>query len=268
MCRRVGMSRQNYYREKRQREREQVNEALVVKLVQRERRQQPQLGGRKLLWLLRRELAEAGVVLGRDRFFGLLRRHGLLVERRRRTARTTASRHGFRVYRNRLKERRIEGPHEAWVSDLTYVRTDEGFLYLSLISDQASRKIVGWEISGDLKAEGSCQALRQAVRQLPKGKRPLHHSDRGIQYCCRDYIGILEKRGLEVSMTEENHCYENGQAERLNGILKQEYGIGGCFRTKAQAREAIRQGIGLYNHRRPHQSLGYRTPEEVHRQAA
>lgn len=262
------MSRQNYYREKRQRQREAVNEALVVELVQRERRQQPQLGGRKLLAILQPELAEAGVAIGRDRFFRLLREQGLLIERKRRKARTTDSRHGFRVYGNRLKEGEFTKPHEAWVSDLTYVGTDEGFVYLSLISDRVSRKIVGWEASASLSAEGCCRALRQALGQLPAGERPLHHSDRGIQYCCRDYIGTLEKWGLEVSMTEENHCYENAQAERLNGILKQEYGIGGRFRTKAQAREAIRQGIWLYNHRRPHQSLGYRTPEAVHRQAA
>jgi transposase InsO family protein len=262
------MSRQNFYKERRQRQRRQVDEELVVELVQRERTLQPQVGGRKLQWMLREELAEAEVRIGRDRFFELLRQHGLLLERRRRKAVTTQSRHGFRVYRNRLKDRPIEGAHEAWVSDLTYVRTDEGFVYLSLISDKASRKVVGWEVSGGLEAEGCCRALRQALQQLPAGKRPIHHSDRGIQYCSRAYVELLERRGLEVSMTEENHCYENAQAERLNGILKQEYGLGGCFRTPAQARQAIRQAIWLYNHRRPHQSLGYQTPEEVHRQAA
>jgi len=262
------MSRQNYYREKRQRQREEIDEALVVALVQRERRQQPRLGGRKLLSILQPELTEAGVAIGRDRFFRLLREQDLLIERKRRKARTTDSRHGFRVYRNLLKEREFTNPHEAWVSDLTYVGTDEGFVYLSLISDRVSRKIVGWEASASLSAEGCWRALRQALQQLPPGKRPLHHSDRGIQYCCQDYIGTLEKWGLEVSMTEENHCYENAQAERLNGILKQEYGIGERFRTKEQARRAIRQAIELYNRRRPHMSLGYRTPEEVHGKAA
>lgn len=262
------MSRQNYYKERRRRGRRQVDEELVVELVQRERRLQPQVGGRKLRWLLREELTEAEVWIGRDRFFELLRRHGLLLERRRRKAVTTDSRHGFRVYRNVLKDREIDQAHEAWVSDLTYVRTDEGFVYLSLISDKASRKVVGWEVSDRLEAEGCCRALRQALQQLPEGTRPIHHSDRGIQYCSQAYVELLERRGLEVSMTEINHCYENAQAERLNGILKQEYGLGGCFRTKEQARRAARQAIWLYNTRRPHLSLGYRTPEAAHRSAA
>lgn len=268
LCRRVKMSRQNFYRERRQRQKEEVDSELVMALVKRERKLHPRVGGRKLLHLLKRELAEAGVALGRDRFFELLRGKGELVARRRRRVATTESRHGFRVYGNLLKDREIGGPHEAWVSDLTYLRTEEGFLFLSLISDRASRKVVGWEASDSLEASGSCRALRQALAQLPEGKRPLHHSDRGIQYCCHAYIQLLEARGLEISMTEENHCYENAQAERLNGILKQEYRLGDGFRTKDDARRAIRQAIWLYNHRRPHLSLGYRTPEEVHRAAA
>lgn len=268
LCGRLGMSRQNYYREARQRQRRQVDESLVVELVQRERRLQPRLGGRKLFRMLQPELAEAGVAMGRDRFFEILKQHGLLVEPRRRKARTTHSGHGLPVYRNLLKGRQLSGPHEAWVSDQTYVRTDEGFVYLSLISDAFSRKVVGWDASDSLEAEGSCRALKRALAQLGEGKQPLHHSDRGVQYCSQAYLEILGQWGLEVSMTESLHCYENAQAERLNGILKQEYGLGGSFRTKAQARQAIREAIELYNQRRPHLSLGYRTPEEVHQAAA
>ena len=154
------------------------------------------------------------------------------------------------------------------MSDLTYIRTEERFLYLSLITDDRSRKIVGWQAADGLEVEGCLRALQQALAQLPAGSRPIHHSDRGIQYCCHEYTQLLESRGLPISMTEHNHCAENAKAERVNGILKQEYGLGQTFASKAQARQAIEQAIWLYNHRRPHVSLDYRKPDEVHRQAA
>ena len=218
--------------------------------------------------MLSPELEKAGIELGRDRFIGILRRHDLLVERRPRRGWTTQSLHHFYKYPNSLKVSPITAAHQAWVSDLTYIRSEEGFLYLSLITDDFSRKIVGWEAADRLEAEGCLRALRQALGQLPVGSRPIHHSDRGIQYCCQDYTGLLESHGLTISMTEDNHCYENAKAERVNGILKQEYGLGRTFASKAQARRAIEQAIWLYNYRRPHVSLGYLKPDEVHRQAA
>ena len=264
LCRGVRLSRQGYYKSRRARGRREVDEEAVVELVKRERQVQPRLGGRKLLVVLKADMESMGIRVGRDRFFSILRREGLLVPRRRRGVRTTQSRHGLRTYGNLYRDARIEGVHEAWLSDLTYVRTDEGFVYVSLISDAYSRKIVGYASSATLEARGSVGALRMALGQLPGGARPLHHSDRGIQYCCRAYVGTLERRGLGISMTEENHCYENAQAERLNGILKQEYGLGVSFRSRRQAGAAVRQAVGLYNGRRPHTSLGYRTPESVH----
>ena len=268
LCRAVGMSRQNYYKQRRSRQRRQVEEGLVVELVQGERQLQPELGGRKVLVRIRPGLEQAGIEMGRDRFFELLRSHNLLIQGKKRGKKTTDSRHGFRVYRNHYKDLEVTEADQAWVADLTYLRTWEGFLYLSLISDASSRKIIGYEASDRLEAEGCLASLEQALAQLPEGKRPLHHSDRGIQYCCSDYIGKLQGRGLSISMTEENHCYENAQAERLNGILKQEYALGACFRTKAQARQAVDQAVWLYNELRPHMSLGYRTPSEVHSKAA
>ena len=238
-----------------------------MELVKRERRLQPRLGVRKLLVRLGDDLEAMGISLGRDRLFELLKRHDLLIKRPRRGARTTDSRHGFRAYPNRLAALEPDGPHQAWVSDITYVRTDEGFLYVSLISDVWSRKIVGHEGADTLEASGSLRALNDALDQLPGGCRPLHHSDRGIQYACGEYVGCLTSAGLEISMTEEAHCYENAQAERLNGILKQEYGLGGVYRTRAQARAALAQAVWLYNTQRPHASLGYRTPEAMHQAA-
>jgi putative transposase len=261
------MSRQNYYGQRRVRAREQVAEALVVALVRQERQRQPRLGGRKLWRLLREELAAAGMALGRDRFFGVLRRQELLIRRRKRGCRTTDSRHGWRVYRNLAQDLVLTGPHQLWVSDITYVRTEEGFMYLALVMDAYSRKIVGADCSDSLEAEGARRALRMALRQLPVGARKagrVHHSDRGVQYCCGEYVALAEGSGLVLSMTEENHCYENAQAERLNGILKQEYGLGEVLATKAEAVRLVRQAVALYNGHRPHAALRYAFPEQVH----
>ena len=268
LCDRVGMSRQNYYAARRLRQRRQVDEALIVELVRRERRVQPRLGGRKLRHLLRTDLKEAGVSVGRDRFFELLAEHDLLVTPKPGTPHTTDSRHCLPVFHNLFAGLELHTPNQAWVSDLTYIRTDEGFLYAALITDAYSRKIVGFHIGDNLEAEGCIQALDQALKDLPSGKHPMHHSDRGCQYCCHEYVKRLQSRGLPISMTEIMHCYENAMAERVNGILKQEYEMGRTFRTKAQARAALEQAVALYNYRRPHTMLNYRFPADVHAEAA
>ncbi len=170
----------------------------------------------------------------------------------------------FRVYGNLLKDACLSGPCEAVVSDITYIRTDEGFMYLSLIMDAYSRAIVGYDCSDSLEAEGAMRSLSMACRQLKGCSGVIHHSDRGIQYCSAAYVGRLERGGFRISMTEVNHCYENSQAERLNGILKGEYGLGGRFLSKSDVRRAVREAVMLYNYRRPHQALGYRCPMEVH----
>jgi putative transposase len=262
------MSRQNYYAARRLRQSRQIDEALILQLVKRERRLQPRLGGRKLLYLLSADLEEAGVSIGRDRFFELLAESELLVIPKPGAPHTTNSRHSLPVFKNLLSGKELNGPNEAWVSDLTYIRTDEGFLYAALITDAYSRKIIGAHIGDSLEAEGCLCALEQALKTLPKGKRPIHHSDRGCQYCCHEYVERLLSSGLVVSMTEVMHCYENAQAERVNGILKQEYELDRRFCTKAQAKKAFEQAVWLYNHRRPHLKLGYRFPADVHKLAA
>lgn len=268
LCMRVGMSRQNYYAARRLRQRRQIDEAMILELVRRERRIQPRLGGRKLLHLLRAELKEAAVDVGRDRFFELLAEADLLVVPKPGTPRTTYSRHSLPVFGNLLAGTVLRTPNEAWVSDLTYIRTDEGFLYAALITDAYSRKIVGADIGDSLEAEGCLRALDQALNELPSGPHPVHHSDRGCQYCCHAYVERLHARGLPISMTQVMHCYENAQAERINGILKQEYEMDRTFRTKAQAKVAFQQAVWLYNHRRPHLMLQYRFPADVHAEAA
>jgi len=268
LCKRVGMSRQNYYVARRHRQRRQIDEELVVELVKKERRVQPRIGTRKLLSLLQPELAEAGVQISRNRLFEVLGSRGLLVERKRSWPKTTNSRHSLPVFRNLLPDRQPTAPNQVWVSDLTYIRTDEGFMYGAVIMDKFSRKIVGAHIGDSLEALGCIRALEKALADLPANRFPIHHSDRGCQYCCHEYVRRLRDRGLSISMTEQNHCYENAQAERVIGILKQEYEMDATFRTKSQAVAGFYQAVELYNHRRPHLSLNYAVPEQVHRQAA
>lgn len=268
LCARVGMSRQNYYAARRLRQRRQIDEALLLDLVKRERQMQPRLGGRKLLHLLDTDFEEAGIQIGRDRFFELLAESDLLVVPKPGAPHTTHSRHSLPVFSNLLAGKVLCAPNEAWVSDLTYIRTDEGFLYAALITDAYSRKIVGAHIGDSLEAEGCLHALGQALKSLPADKYPIHHSDRGCQYCCHEYVERLQARGLLISMTQVMHCYENAKAERVNGILKQEYELDRRFRTKAQARKSFEQAVWLYNHRRPHLRLNYRFPADVHEEAA
>jgi putative transposase len=264
ICKVAKMSRQNYYKRRAVRQRRSVDEGLVLELVLRERAMQPKLGTRKLMVVLKEELEHAGVSIGRDRFFAVLSRNRLLIERRARSVRTTKSGHGFAYYENLLKDVELSGARQAIVSDITYIRTDEGFMYLALVMDAYSRAILGYDCSDSLEAQGALRALSRALRGLPQDGSVIHHSDRGIQYCCGGYVGKLKRHKVRISMTEENHCYENARAERLNGILKGEYGLGGRLRRKADAVRAVAEAVRLYNWRRPHQALNYRRPMEVH----
>jgi transposase InsO family protein len=262
------MTRQNYYARRKQRQRQQVDEDLVVQLVVAERQQHPRMGTRKLHFLFQGPLAEAGVKIGRDRMFEVLRERELLVEPKpAEYPRTTNSYHCLPVFTNRIKDLEVTKPNEVWVGDLTYIRTEMGFLYLALVTDKMSRKILGYHCGDTLEAEGCLQALEQALADLPKGAHPIHHSDKGTQYCCHQYVERLAESGLSVSMTETNHCAENALAERVNGILKSEYALGTTFRCKQSARRAVSQAVHLCNHRRPHTSLQMRFPAEVHAHA-
>ena len=265
VCRQIGITRQNYYARRKARQRRRVDAGLVVALVVAERQLQPRLGTRKLHFMLQAKLVAAGVGLGRDRFLEVLRTHELLLAPQpTEYPCTTNSQHALPVFTNQIKDRVVRQPNEVWVSDLTYLRTEEGFLYLSLVTDKYSRKVVGYHC-GDTLAAGDCvQALGMALKDLPARAHPIHHSDQGSQYCCHEYVNALAVRGLTISMTERDHCAENALAERMNGILKSEYGLGQKIKTKVQARQLVAQGVQLYNERRPHTALAYRTPAAVH----
>jgi len=236
-----------------------------VAAVTAERVVQPRVGTRKL----QGHLAAAGIAVGRDRLFRWLREDGALVRRKRRGTHTTYSRHGYAVAPNRLKDATITGPGQAVVSDITYVRlARDGFAYLFLTTDVYSRRIVGWHLSRTLSHHGALQALAYTCASLTTSAGVLHHSDRGSQYCCHEFLQALAAARLLPSMTDANHCYQNAIAERVNGILKDEYDLDQTFPTVSEAQQAVAQAIHTYNHRRLHGSLSLQTPIQVFHRAA
>ena len=230
------------------------------------RKDHVKLGTRKLYYELRHDISKCGSGFGRDKFFDLLRHHDLLVKRRRKYAVTTNSDHPFYKYNNELVKAPITAPDQAWVSDITYLTTRQGFAYLSLITDAYSRKIVGWHVDVSLGVAGTIKAAEKAIRQCADTKGVIHHSDRGIQYCCYAYSGLLKKQGIKISMGEAGNCYDNAIAERVNGILKNEYLLDTEFINIEDAIEVTRRAVYLYNYKRPHWSLKLQKPAEVHEQ--
>jgi transposase InsO family protein len=234
-------------------------------VVAAHRREQPRVGTRKL----HAHLATAGVAVGRDRLFTWLRDTDALVKRKRRGTFTTYSRHGYAVAPNRLKAATITGPGQAVVSDITYLRLErDRFAYLFLTTDVYSRHIVGWHVSRDLSHHSALQALHHAVTTLQDATGVLHHSDRGSQYCCHEFLQALAAHRLLPSMTDANHCYQNAIAERVNGILKDEFDLDAVFPTVRDAQDAVAHAIHTYNTRRLHGSLQHQTPAQVFYQAA
>ena len=268
MCDYFGISRSGYYKQLKSSERSNMEETIVIDLVQELRHLMPRIGGKKMYYLLKKDLQAVGK-MGRDKFFDILRKHELLILRKRSYTKTTNSYHRFYCWKNQIKHIEFTGSNECWVSDITYLRTLHGFVYLFLITDLYSRKIVGWNLSTSLSIEGGLLALSMALRQRQDKTIPLtHHSDRGIQYCCNAYVKELQKNKITISMTEENHCYENSTAERVNGILKDEFMLDSVFKDSTDAQKAVKESIRIYNDCRPHWSLALRTPSAVHQQGA
>lgn len=245
----------------------ELQEDIVVKLVQEIRHYQPRIGGKKLYKLLKDDLDKLSETIGRDKFFDILRKRRLLVKRRKKYVSTTDSWHRFHKYKNKLKGKLLTAPNQAYVSDITYLRTGEGFVYLFLQTDAYSRMITGWDLSDSLAIEGAVKTLKMTMRQCGNTKGAIHHSDRGIQYCSNEYVKLLKKQKMEISMTEENHCYENAMAERVNGILKDEFLLDEKFANKEIAFKAVKEAIKSYNTRRPHWSLNLCTPQQIHQAA-
>jgi putative transposase len=241
----------------------------MLELVKAQRRIHPRIGIRKLYHLVASQLKEAGVKMGRDRMFLECKKAGLLVEPlRAKYPRTTQFRSYLPTFKNLTRNLVPTAPNQVWVADITYIATMEGYLYLVLITDDYSRKIVGSNTGDTLESEGCLKALEKALEELPKNAKPIHHSDRGCQFACHLYVKRLAWAGLKISMTEENHCAENAKAERVNGILKQEYCLGVEFKSKKEARRAVDQAVNTYNYLRPHDSLAKKIPAMVHQEAA
>lgn len=241
-----------------------AEDQLLVELVQGIRQRHPRMGGRKLHHELQKPLAALGITRGRDAFFDLLRRQNLLVPAKRSRRRTT--RPGLWRCPNLLADLQLGRVHQAWVGDITYITTEKGFVYLALLTDAFSRFIVGYDLSSSLATEGCLRALNQAIGQTANDdlKGLVHHSDHGVQYTARPYCDRLQSVGVRPSMGEVGNCYENALAERMNGILKCEYGLDDLFIDVEQAQEAVREAIWLYNYERPHLSLNYSKPAEIH----
>tara|TARA_B100000949_G_scaffold195183_1_gene180205 strand:+ start:459 stop:1199 length:741 start_codon:yes stop_codon:yes gene_type:complete len=243
-------------------------EKKVLSIVKNRRKSLPREGVRKLTRSLDVEFANANLKIGRDTLFNILRKHNMLTLRKKYSSRTTNSLHRFHKYKNIIKDVNVTRPNQVWVSDITYIRTIKGFCYLALITDMHSRKIVGYDISNSLELKGCERALNKALYQAKDTKGLIHHSDRGIQYCSNVYTQILKRNNIGISMTEENHCYENALAERVNGILKDEFYLDQTFDNVEHAKRAAKNAIKLYNEIRLHLSLDFKTPNYVHQNAA
>lgn len=224
----------------------------------------PRLGTRKLYWLIQPKLEAAGIKLGRDGLFKYLKDHNLLIQPKKRFTKTTDSKHWMKKYPNLLNEFPVERPEQVFVSDITYVESDEGVHYLSLVTDACSRKIMGHHLSQDMKADKVVQALKQAVKSRVSHAPLIHHSDRGNQYCSALYQAELTRNNMTPSMTDGYDCYQNAMAERVNGILKQEFLLYRCASFE-ELKKMVDQSIEIYNQLRPHLSLGMKTPEDVHK---
>jgi transposase InsO family protein len=259
-----GISRQAWYQARKRELEQEAQNALLLELVRAIRSRHPRMGGRKLHHELQKPMADLYIQRGRDRFLALLREHDLLVAPKRTGRRTTRS--GLWRCPNLVAGLPVLRVNQVWVADITYILTESGFLYLALITDAFSRFIVGYDLSSSLAAESCLRALQRALRQAGSAELAglIHHSDHGVQYTSFPYRDRLQEAQIVSSMGEVGNCYENALAERMNGILKCEYGLDDLFVSQPHVLSAVNQAVWLYNHERPHLSLNYQKPAEVY----
>ena len=260
-----GLNRQVYYRSTKRSKASRKKAEQVIELVENIRIKMPKLGGRKLYFLLSEPLKE--LKIGRDKFFNILRANHLLIIPKRSYHVTTNSHHRFRKHKNLVSDYQVTKPNQVWVADITYIGNRKNPSYLSLITDAYSKKIVGHHVAENLTTEGSLLALKKAVNHTNlKEKSIIHHSDRGLQYCSDEYQKISEKNNISCSMTQNSDPYENAVAERINGILKQEFDIDKFDVETKIKRKIVDESIKIYNELRPHFSNHYLTPNQMHKQ--
>lgn len=265
LCSLFERSRQSWYEVHERKDTSLLQEELVLSWVRQIRTVLPRLGCVKLLHILEQNFQDHQITMGRDAFSSLLRKHDMLIQSKKRYVITTNSFHHYKKWPDLVNRTQATNPEHIWVSDITYLRTVTGFIYLFLITDAYSHKIVGYHLSQTMKASGCVSALNKAIaqRSYPHNKL-IHHSDRGIQYCCDAYVSLLQRHRIDISMTQSGSPYDNAIAERINGILKSEFGLNNTFDSYAKAVDVTCKAIARYNCLRPHLSCHLASPQTKH----
>ena len=262
-CRLLGYSRQALYKKRQQEEKKFIEAEIILQQVHQVRSKHKRMGVKKLYLKLEPFFKTHQIKLGRDALFDLLREFGMLVKPLKRSHYTTDSYHRFYKYPSLIKDWAPSTPNQLWVSDITYIEVKDGFRYLSVITDVFSHKIVGWHLTKSPTAKASMQALKMAIKNNKSIKQLIHHSDRGAQYCSQEYVSLLKSKGIRISMTERGDPYENAMAERINGIIKNEY-LEKRYSNDGQLWLDVSKTVRLYNTDRLHMSIGMKTPEYIH----
>lgn len=257
-------SRNAYYNQLKSNVKNLAIEQFVMEQVKEKRREQSRVGTRKIYLDIKQNLEKNGIKIGRDKLFKILKDNDLLIKPKKKYTKTTDSYHHFYKHKNTIKNMTIDCPEKVWVADITYIKIKNEHAYLFLITDAYSRKIVGWNLDTNMRVSDGIKALKMAVKNREYDGQLYHHSDRGIQYCNPRYIEQLQKNNIIPSMTDKDHVYQNSLAERVNGILKQEFDIDIGFDSLKEARFVIKYVIDIYNNKRRHTSLHYLTPNFVH----
>jgi transposase InsO family protein len=264
-CTLFGIDRQVYYRKIKRRNKRQSNASEVVSMVLEIRQTMPRIGAKKLYYLLNNPLKQ--LKIGRDKFITILRANHLLIVPKRSYHITTNSHHRFRKHQNQILELQIQRPEQVWVSDITYIGKRENPCYLSLVTDAYSKRIMGFNVADNMNTESSLVALNNALKlRKDKTLSLIHHSDRGLQYCANEYQKLLHKNNIICSMTQNSDPYENAVAERINGILKQEFNIDKFIKKLPIMKLIVENAIEIYNQKRPHYSNYMLTPNQMHKQ--
>jgi len=264
LCGLFGKTRHAFYDKKWHKAKRSIQEELVLEMVYMIRNEMPKLGGYKIYLMLVPFVKQHKIKMGRDAIFDLLRANGLVLKRKKKYVRTTYSNHRFKKYPNLITNFEANESEQLCVCDITYIELEDGYNYLSLITDDYSKKVLGYCLYETLEAQGCINALNMALSTRKKKNKLIHHSDRGIQYCCDAYVKILNEKSISISMTQNGSPYDNAVAERLNGILKTEFGLDKVFKDHKQALNAVNKSISVYNAKRPHASCDYYTPNQAH----
>ena len=264
-CRLFGISRQSYYQHQRVNKQKDIQQQIVVDMVREVRRKMPTAGGRLLHKILKDDLSKMNIKLGRDGLFNLLAAENMLIRRRKRRIWTTDSKHGLKIYTNLIRDLEVTRPNQVWVSDITYFRVNQGFVFISLVTDMYSKKIIGYNVADSLQGINALRALKMAIAQASFPLREvIHHSDRGIQYCSKTYVELLKKNQIRISMSAKGNPLENAVAERINGTIKNDFLYHCKIQNLTDARMELKRVVSIYNEERPHSSLEYLPPSTAH----